>query len=298
MNLQEIINFTRHSLGNYEPPYYWTDTELVFLCNQVINQFTRDTKISIDSATPAVVDISTTANTFDYSLSALNVSILSARLVTEEVLTLDVAPSTAWAAADTITGASSGKTCTVVSKLTSTTYTVDSRSGIYTLGEILSNGTYTANQGASYPTFTDYESTELIKTTRSEIDEYIPTWRVDTSGEPTKYLLDNRTGYITLYPVPDAVYIVRLTTLRDQLTALSSTTTLSTQTPELDAKYHNDIIQGICGYACLKSGTNTYNEKKAAAHMAFFRKAVNDTKARVMLNNSAASTQGPHGGFV
>jgi uncharacterized phiE125 gp8 family phage protein len=72
-----------------------------------------------------------------------------------ELLTLDVAPGGAgWAAGDTITGVSSGKTCKIVEKLTATTYTVWNRSGNYTLGEILTNGTATADQGAAYPTFT------------------------------------------------------------------------------------------------------------------------------------------------
>lgn len=71
-----------------------------------------------------------------------------------ELLTLDVAPSTAWSEGATLTGASSLKTCKVVSKVTALTYLVESRSGTFTLSEIISDGTYTADQGAAYPTFT------------------------------------------------------------------------------------------------------------------------------------------------
>ena len=71
-----------------------------------------------------------------------------------ELMTLDVAPGGAgWAAGDTITGQSSGQTCVVVQVLTTKTYYVRSRSGAFTLGEILSNGTATADQGAANPTF-------------------------------------------------------------------------------------------------------------------------------------------------
>jgi hypothetical protein len=70
-----------------------------------------------------------------------------------ELMTLDVAPGTAWVAGDTITGQSSAKTCVIVTVLTSLTYLVKNRSGAFTLGEILTNGTYTADQGGSYPTF-------------------------------------------------------------------------------------------------------------------------------------------------
>jgi len=72
-----------------------------------------------------------------------------------ELLTLDVAPGGAgWSAGDTITGVSSGKTCVVVTVLTTKTYIVRDRSGSFTLGEVLTNGTATADQGASYPTIT------------------------------------------------------------------------------------------------------------------------------------------------
>ncbi len=73
-----------------------------------------------------------------------------------ELLTLDVAPTPAdFAAGATITGATSTQTCVVISKLTSTTYRVKNRTGAFTLGEVLSDGTNSANQGAANPTFTD-----------------------------------------------------------------------------------------------------------------------------------------------
>lgn len=71
-----------------------------------------------------------------------------------EVMYLDVAPATAWAIGDTITGATSLKTCTIIKKLSTLSYVVTGRSGTYTDGEVLTNGSVTANQGAGYPTFT------------------------------------------------------------------------------------------------------------------------------------------------
>ncbi len=71
-----------------------------------------------------------------------------------ELMTLDVAPTGAgWAKDDTITGATSAKTCVIVERITTLTYYVKQRSGAFTLGEILSNGTATADQGAANPTF-------------------------------------------------------------------------------------------------------------------------------------------------
>lgn len=71
-----------------------------------------------------------------------------------ELLTLDVAPGgTGWAVADILTGNTSEKTCVIVTVITTKTYIVKSRSGTFTLGEIISNGTNTADQGVAFPTF-------------------------------------------------------------------------------------------------------------------------------------------------
>lgn len=71
-----------------------------------------------------------------------------------ELLTLDVAPGGGgWAVGDTLTGQTSTKTCVIVTIITTKTYIIKSRSGAFTLGEIISNGTNIADQGATYPTF-------------------------------------------------------------------------------------------------------------------------------------------------
>jgi hypothetical protein len=74
-----------------------------------------------------------------------------------EVITLDVAPATAWDVGDLITGQSSGKTAYVVAKLTTLTYQIRERSGAFTLGEVVGvTGTPAklADQGAAHPTIT------------------------------------------------------------------------------------------------------------------------------------------------
>ena len=76
--------------------------------------------------------------------------------ITYELLTLDVAPATAWAVGDVITGQTSAQTCTIVTVLTTKTFIVKSRSGAFTLGEIVGvTGTPAklADQGAANPTF-------------------------------------------------------------------------------------------------------------------------------------------------
>jgi len=98
-----------------------------------------------------------------------------------ELLTLDVAPSGAgWAIGDTITGATSLKTCTVVERITTLTYHVKNRSGAFTLGEILSNGTATADQGVANPTFAAVDTMReqwLRKATEYMVGAYRYRWQ-------------------------------------------------------------------------------------------------------------------------
>jgi len=98
-----------------------------------------------------------------------------------ELMTLDVAPSVAgWAIGDTITGATSLKTCTIVERITTLTYHVKDRSGAFTLGEIVSNGTATADQGAAHPTFAAVDTMReqwLRKATEHMINLYRNRWQ-------------------------------------------------------------------------------------------------------------------------
>lgn len=73
-----------------------------------------------------------------------------------ELLTIDVAPATPWAVGDIITGQTSSKTCIIVTVLTTLTFIVKSRSGAYTLGEVvgvIGTAAKLADQGATKPTF-------------------------------------------------------------------------------------------------------------------------------------------------
>ena len=73
-----------------------------------------------------------------------------------EVIHLDVAPSTAWAKDDVVAGITSGATCIVAARLTSLTYAVKNRIGTYTLGEVVGvvgNTDKQADQGVTKPTF-------------------------------------------------------------------------------------------------------------------------------------------------
>jgi len=60
-------------------------------------------------------------------------TVATAWTVTMELMTLDVAPATTWAAGDTITGQTSNKTCIITQKITDLTYEVRSRNGAWNI---------------------------------------------------------------------------------------------------------------------------------------------------------------------
>jgi len=112
-----------------------------------------------------------------------------------ETLTLDVAPATAWIAGRTITGQTSGKTCLIVSKLTDLTYQIKSRSGAFTLGEIIGVtgiSAELADQGAAHPTVAtasntgNYPPTDLLRDT--------PLWWSKISSTNRWKVFDNIVG--------------------------------------------------------------------------------------------------------
>jgi hypothetical protein len=296
-SFQDIIDMARHRLNNFEVPYYWIDKELVWYANEAINQMCRDANILEDSMTASVCELHTTSGVMDYSIANSIIYVRSAMLVTEELMTLDVAPATAWVVGDTITGSSSAKTCVVIEKLTDLTYLVDNRTGTFEFGEVLSNGTVSADQGASYPTFKDHEYNELEKVYTLNTNENIDQWRVAESSEPTKYALDYHNRKLTLYPPPDDVYTIRLATYREQITPMT-TATFSSQAPEIHTRYWDIIVNGICAQAYLKRGENTFDPKTAAMFMQLFRAGIADIKAKNMFLKAVPSTLSAHGGFI
>lgn len=297
MNLQEIVDAARYRFNNYEKPYLHIDSEMAFYANNSINQFCREAYALIDSSTASVCEIPLVANTMDYALAASVIFVHGAKIVTQELMTLDVAPATVWSASDTITGALSTKTCNIIEYLTTTTYVVDQRTGTFTLGESLSNGTVAADQGATYPTFIDYQSSEIALSTRQEMDRLFSGWRTVTSAQPTKFILDFTTGYITVYPKPDKAYTLRLSVSRYPITAMSATA-MSVQTPELDSKYHNDIVNGIVAQMYLKRGDNTFDQKQAAIFDGLFKSAISKAKIQNYRHRLPETISEPHGAFI
>lgn len=138
---------------------------------------------------------------------------------------------------------------------------------------------------------------ELDKTNLDAIASYAG-WRVDTADTPTQFLLDYRTGYLTLYPAPDAVYTIKLVVARYPLIAFDASTVSSARTPEIDQAYHPAIVDGICYQAYLRTGEHTFNVQKSDIHFKLFRNAIAGKKIQTNMYRGGGQVSGPHGGFI
>ena len=134
----------------------------------------------------------------------------------------------------------------------------------------------------------------LTKTTKMDMDRSYPGWRSATAAEPTRYLLDYRHNYITLYPPPDTTYTLNLSVFRYPEDDMA----LDNDEPEIPVQFHHALIDGICYQAYLKWGDRTYDAQKSDIHLKLFRKAISDMKISDGLYKATDSTMGPHGGFV
>jgi len=295
MTLQEIVNAARRKLNNYEVPYLWIDEELVYYCNEVINNICREALVFEEQLDSTACEIITADAVNNYALDDDVIYVTSAKVVTKELITLSDAPAADWEAGDTITGGSSSVTSTIDSKLTDYKYIIYNRSGAYTAAEILTNGTYTAGQDAGYPIVSDYESSYLKKKSITEMVN--PDWQADTADEPIWYMLDYKNGYITLYPTPDDVYTIRLGVYKYPATAMT-TTSMSSQTPTIAAKYHPMIVDGIVAMAFMKHGEQTFNEKMASIYNALFNKQMSDLKRKNLQYKGLERTVNLHKGFM
>jgi hypothetical protein len=137
----------------------------------------------------------------------------------------------------------------------------------------------------------------LRKSSTKEMNCAYPSWRTDEHNKPDRYILDYKTGYITFYPRPDVAYSVYMQVIRYPLIAFT-TTAMSSQTPEIDVKYHPSLIDGIVYQAFLKPGENTYDAQKSATHLQFFRRAISGMKIHTEYFTGANDPVGPHGGFI
>jgi len=291
INLQEIIDLTRLRLGNYEPPYYWTDRELVHYCNETINRIAMETGILEDSTTTNVTEIYTEVGTASYQIPSNVDFIRSVHFIQKETLVLDVAPSVAWSVEDTITGETSGATSIICDVLSDKLYVIEQRNGSYSNMETLTNGTYEAIQGNGYPQVTTTLGYSLKKT--SVLDTMVSS----QNGSPTKYMLDYTSGFLTLTPPPEKKGVLKMSVIRRPITVLYPEQ-MSSQEIEMPDTCKDVIINGMCAMAYLKNGENTYNPNNAALFSSLFKNDMSVIKIRRVIKDGISEYNPPHRGFM
>ena len=112
-----------------------------------------------------------------------------------ELLTLDVAPAVPWLPDWTLTGQTSLQTCVVCQYLTSLTYLVRARSGVFTLGEVIGvTGTAVllADQGGANPTFAS--AANKARTPSVDVALATPLWWKEVSGTNRWKVFDSSVG--------------------------------------------------------------------------------------------------------
>ena len=144
-------------------------------------------------------------------------------------------------------------------------------------------------------TFSDMNTTSV-----KELARYNPEWR-DTiatlRNTPENYLIDYRTGYISVYPIPDTAYTLNMSVSRYPI-ATFSTISMSSQQIELPIQFQMILIDGILYQAYNKTGPETYNEKKADRHYGIFMKSINEFHRYLTLSRTGRDPLTPHYGAI
>jgi hypothetical protein len=94
----------------------------------------------------------------------------------------------------------------------------------------------------------------LNQYTRAELDAEDTGW-ISQIGTPTKYVAEN-IGELILVPIPQSVTTATLQVARLPLNSFSAA---STQSPEVDDGYHNDLIDWALHRAYERRDTDTQN---------------------------------------
>jgi len=75
-------------------------------------------------------------------------------------------------------------------------------------------------------------------------------------------------------------------------------TGLSKQAPEVDEKYYDMIVDGVCGMAYMKRGENTFNTQSAMIFMGLFQKAIGQIKIKNAMYRGGRDIAAPSRGFM
>lgn len=109
---------------------------------------------------------------------------------------------------------------------------------------------------------TIYVLSARVSTSSRDLRNYthkaIPSHLLTSTGEPQIYTMDEATGKVRFYPVPDAVYTVNLRVAR-----LPASSVVSYAAPEILEEYHMDLSEYVA-WQCLRMPDDDGENAKAA----------------------------------
>lgn len=113
---------------------------------------------------------------------------------------------------------------------------------------------------------------------------FIPTNLTTATGEPNMFVCDERSGYIRVYPVPEAVITINLRIARlptDPLATYSS--------PEIPEEYHLDLAEYAAYRLLLSNDVDGQNTGAADRHKDDWNRRVSDAKREYFRIRSGAN---------
>lgn len=285
--------------------YKWTQAELVDYYNTVIDDIARETEYLVDAHTSTTHEITVSAGTADYAYSALMLSDYKVYLTgvsnplihTNLAMLSDSNPSWRYTYSIYGTDISFADNTPSADSIASTTtdfvaVPIADDDWINVIGSTSNNSNYQVDTAA--------KNLLTLKTTASlttEIAGDPVSIRVLNTDTPTNYLFDYRTGYITLYPCPNAAGKLMIECMKYQTTPLT-VANLSSDTIPLDSHYHLRLSDGILKYAYLKSGPSTFNIEKSNIHGARAQQLIYEIKRDLIRMRSPRTPIQPHTGAI
>ena len=301
MTAAELIAASRRWLNDENSQTYkWTVAELVDYYNAAMDEVARETDYFTDPSTVAATTIAITAGTPDYAYHATALDILSARLSdSSKNLTrasrgdLNINVPT-WRYLNSVYGTdisfATGSIASASTDLNEPGFASDAFVLISGAGESANNKAIKLSAVAE--NLLTLASGYTLTTEAA--GQAVVLQELDT-GTPDYYLTDYRTGYITLYPAPDANGTLHVDITRLQSTLLTEATVSSLAIP-LHYQYHLGLVNGILYYAYLKSGPSTFNIEKSNVHRGNFAMLKDRIKKDMIKMRGASTIIAPHFG--
>ncbi|MFA5976487.1 MAG: hypothetical protein WC859_10050 [Elusimicrobiota bacterium] len=156
---------------------------------------------------------------------------------------------------------------------------------------LLDSATITTEIGEpeyALPVGTIFVASAAVSTNSRDMENYtrrfIPTNLTTATGEPSMFICDERSGYIRVYPVPEAVITINLRVAR-----LPTDVLATYSTPEIPEEYHLDLAEYAAYRLLLSNDVDGQNVGASARHEADWYKRLSDAKREYFRIRSGAN---------